>query len=235
MQFKRPSTLNWKCTRRRSGVQIQVCVQSSPAFTLPGGESAAEDGKGFYHSRLLKSAVLCMHSVKLYCREQDYMVWVLILFNLIQCYLLSPLYCIVSIKGLERKSGLVMRWTWRRESMRHPIKHESGQQEKAPDNCFCSVHPMSCSWHNIGCTKDQLLNASKQCLILWAVLNTDVSKVTSITWHWQKGKSAVENGQNRGLHADHKICPFPTGAWSEDEGSPWCPKTGHFRPISSHR
>ena len=42
---------------------------------------------------------------------------------------------------------------------------ECGPQKGVRDDCFGSVHSMSCgwqSWHDIGCTEDQVFNVSQQ-------------------------------------------------------------------------
>ena len=44
-----------------------------------------------------------------------------------------------------------------------------GPQKGVRQDCFGSVHKMSSGWHGIGCTEDQLLNASQQHSFLLAV------------------------------------------------------------------
>ena len=49
------------------------------------------------------------------------------------------------------------------------------------DHCFGSVHPMACGWHDIGCTEDQLWNASQQHYILLAVDITNFLSVHTVS------------------------------------------------------
>ena len=58
-----------------------------------------------------------------------------------------------------------------------------GPQEGASDNLFRSVHPMSSSWHNIGCTKDQLSLFALGDFHIWRPKKVWISPPVTVTNH----------------------------------------------------